>query len=128
MRITNETTPPLPPLRKKTIKVLEVERSFSMALRDGWTQAKVGCHWSKGPYAISAISCGSQSGYVLMKNRVQLAIFKTWHEVIQIAESDSSVITPSVPPSIKGLIERKERKIREGRLTELSLPNPFRSL
>ena len=50
----------------------------------GWTQAKVGCHWFRGPFTASTISCGPRRGYVLVKDRIRLAEFVTWAEVMRI--------------------------------------------
>lgn len=57
--------------------------------RDGWTAARVGCHWTKGPYMISTISHGPRYGYaVYLPHGHCLASFVSWDEARAIADND----------------------------------------
>jgi hypothetical protein len=52
----------------------------------GWTQARVGCHWIRGPYTASTEQIGDRVGYGLWFNRDQIAQFLTWDEVERLAD------------------------------------------
>lgn len=41
----------------------------------GWLPSIVGCHWTRGDYHVSSISQGTRSGYVVTRNREELASF-----------------------------------------------------
>lgn len=51
--------------------------------RNGWIPLSVGCHWTKGDFTVSTVQQGRRTGYVLYQNRVKLAEFITWADVLR---------------------------------------------
>lgn len=89
----------------------------------GWIKDRVGCHWTRGDFHASTIAMGdgSQRGYVLYRHRLRLAEFVPWAEVQRIVAEIEAVehdprVTPSEPPSIKALVDRRDTDVRTGRL------------
>lgn len=57
--------------------------------REGWTPARVGCHWTRGPYTASTVWHNGKSGYILVKDRRVIAEFIPWDEVNRLVESNA---------------------------------------
>lgn len=60
-------------------------------MRDGWTPAAVGCHWTKGNHTISTIRVenGTRSGYVVVRHPgIVLGEFVSWDEARELADKD----------------------------------------
>jgi hypothetical protein len=64
---------------------------MSLSLEDnyieqGWKPASVGCHWSRGSHFISTYQIGSESGYVLVLDFVELGRFKSFDDASHAAD------------------------------------------
>jgi hypothetical protein len=70
----------------------------------GWTQASVGCHWTRGEFAVSTTQQGRRSGYVVYRNREMLAEFVSWAEVEAITRPvDFAALQASISACQKGM-------------------------
>lgn len=58
--------------------------------RAGWVKHPIGCHWRRGPYAVSTIwTAGRKAGYILLKDRQVIAEFITWEKVMELTKEDA---------------------------------------